>query len=134
MKQIIAEKVPAGTSLLSSEKTYIPIVISPDNSSFTIHNNGTAAAPCAVTVIPDNDIMRLEIAGLTDEPVIVDALMRGDTLIIDGVRRRITINGVDAYDKYNGWEFPKIKPGKNEIKITNASAMLINIEYQPRYI
>ena len=46
----------------------------------------------------------------------------------------ITINGVDAYDKYNGWEFPKIKPGKNEIKITNASAMLINIEYQPRYI
>ena len=134
MKQIIAEKVPAGTSLLSSEKTYIPITVSPDNSSFTIHNNGTAAAPCAVTVIPDNDIMRLEITGLTEEPVIVSALKRGDTLLIDGVRKCVTINGVDAYDKYDGWEFPKIKPGKNQIKITNASAMLINIEYQPRYI
>lgn len=134
MKQIIAERVPAGTSLLTAEKTYIPIIVSPDNSSFTIQNHGTAAAPCAVTIIPDNDIMRLEIAGLTEEPVIINSLMRGDTLIIDGVNRTITINGLESYDKYNGWEFPKLKSGRNDIKITNASAMLINIEYQPRYI
>jgi len=51
-----------------NNKTYLPIVFSSDNS-FSIINNGTAAAPCRLTVIPQNDVMLMTIIGLSDEPI-----------------------------------------------------------------
>lgn len=134
--EIIAKEATRVASLSSfnEENKYIPIVIGNDGQSFTIINNGTAPAPCIVTIIPKNDIMLLTIEGLSKEKIEVQKIQKGQILIIDSVNRNVTINGTNAFEFYNAWEFPYLKPGSNNIKITNADLMSLSIEYQPRYI
>ena len=47
------------------------------------------------------------------------------------------LNGMDdkeAFDKYDAWEFPKLQPGVNNIKIVNGSSCEVAIEYTRRYV
>lgn len=135
MTEIIEEEVvQTASSQINEENKYYPIIIGADGTSFSITNNGTAAAPCRVTIIPKNDIMLLTIEGLSDDKIEIQGVLRGQILILDGIDRKITLDDLDAYDIYNGWEFPKLQPGVNTIKITNADLMTLSIEYQPRYI
>lgn len=134
MLDIRAEEAVNTASSLNEENKYFPIVIDADGKSFQIVNNGTAAAPCRVTIIPKNDIMLLTIEGLSEEKIEVYRIQKGQILILDGINRKITLDDVDAFDIYNGWEFPKLQPGNNTVKITNAGLMTLSIEYQPRYI
>ena len=116
-----------------NDKTYYPIVFN-ENGSFSIINNGTAAAPCRLTIIPENDIMQMTITGVSEEPIIINRVMRNQILVVDGIDRKVTIDGNPAFNLFEGWEFPKLRPGKNDIEITNASTASVSIEYQPRYI
>lgn len=114
-------------------KSYFPIVFQ-DNNAFIITNHGTAAAPCRLTITPQFDVMQMEITGLSDEPIVMTRVMKNSVVVIDGIDRKVTIDGEDKFDLYEGWEFPKLKPGDNEVKITNGDTSTIYIEYQPRYI
>lgn len=114
-------------------KTYFPITFNADNS-FSIVNNGTAAAPCRLTIIPTNDVMLMKITGLSDEELQVSKIKSGQILVIDGIDKTITIDGKESFEQYNGWQFPKLMPGTNIITITDAATATISIEYQPRYI
>ena len=134
MLNIIAEEAVNTAPSINEENKYFPIIIDADGTSFQIVNNGTAAAPCRVTIVPKNDIMLLSIEGLSDEKIGVHKVQKGQVLILDGIDRKITLDNIDAFDIYDGWEFPKLQPGENTIKITNASLMTLSIEYQPRYI
>lgn len=116
-----------------NSKTYLPIVFSSDNS-FSIVNNGTAAAPCRLTIIPQNDAMILTIAGLSSQPIKVNRVMGGQILVIDGIEKTVTIDDQNAFDQFDAWEFPKLQVGTNIITITEAANATISIEYQPRYI
>lgn len=113
---------------------YFPIEFSNAGDSFIITNNGTAPAPCVITIVPRVDFMRLTIEGLTDLPITVANVMTGDILVIDGEQRKITINDNDAFSRYNAWEFPKLQPGTNTITIANGAQLSVSIEYNPRYI
>lgn len=135
MTEIIAQEVVQTTSsFLNEEVKYLPIIIGADGTSFSIINNGTAAAPCRITIIPKNDIMLLTIEGLSEEPIQVEKVMKGKILVIDGIDRKVTLDDENAFEIFTAWEFPKLQPGENNIKITNADLMTLNIEYQPRYI
>lgn len=115
------------------DKTYLPITFD-QQGQFTITNNGTAAAPCRLTIVPQDDVMRMEITGLSDQPIVVSMVRRNTVLIIDGIDRTVTKDNVPAFDDYDAWEFPRLLPGDNTISITNAATTGISIEYQPRYI
>ena len=117
----------------TDKKTYFPIAFDNDGS-FTITNNGTAATPCRLTVVPPDDVMLMEILGLSDEPIIVTKVKRNTILVIDGIQRTVTKDGVASFEDYDAWEFPRLLPGENTISITNAATANISIEYQPRYI
>lgn len=119
---------------MEDNKKYLPIIINSDGSSFSVTNNGTAAAPCRVTIIPKNDLMLLTIEGLSEEPITMEKIQKNQILIIDGIDRAVTIDGENAFENYNAWELPKLQPGVNNIKISNADLMTISIEYQARYI
>ena len=121
----------SNTDLL--DKTYFPIAFD-NNGDFVITNSGTAAAPCRLTVVPQDDIMRLEITGLSDQPIVVQKVKRNMILVIDGIDRTVTKDGSPAFEDYDAWEFPRLLPGENKISITNAATTGISIEYQPRYI
>ena len=128
------EALPTQSSDIAADKKYYPISIESDGATFQIKNNGTAAAPCRVTIIPKNDIMLLTIEGLSEEKIKVEKIKSGQMLVIDGIDKTITLDGNEAFDLYDAWEFPKLQPGTNTVKITNADVMTLSVEYQPRYI
>ena len=128
------EALPTQSSDIAADKKYYPISIESDGETFKIENNGTAAAPCCVTIIPKNDIMLLTIEGLSEEKIKVEKIKSGQMLVIDGIDKTITLDGNEAFDLYDAWEFPKLQPGTNTVKITNADVMTLSVEYQPRYI
>ncbi len=111
---------------------YYPITFEGD--SFVITNNGTAPTPCKITVIPQVDFMNFTISGVSEKPITVSRVMANDVLVIDGEERTVLINDEPAFDKYNGWEFPKLKAGVNEITIPNGAHTQISIEYSLRYL
>ena len=117
---------------MDTNATYFPIAFD-NNGSFTIINNGTAAAPCRLIVIPPNDVMEMTITGLSDEPIVVARVTRNTILVIDGINHQVTKDGVSAFDDYDAWEFPRLVPGENKISITDGASASISIEYQPRY-
>ena len=117
------------------ETNYYPIIISQaDGSSFTITNSGTAPAPCVLTIIPNYDFMEITITGLSNEPLKVNKIKMNEILVIDGENKTITINNNDAYDHFNGWEFPRLLPGENVVSISNANNATISVEFNARYL
>ena len=134
MTNIIAAEANFISPLIVN-KTYFPISLSSGQTSFSVTNDGTAAAPCRLSFTPINDVMTMEISGLTKEPIKMTKIMRGDNVTIDGINKKIQINGLDAYSQFEGWEFPKLQPCENTITMTAADDMaLIELEFQPRYI
>lgn len=115
-------------------ENYYPIEFDVDGSEFVIVNNGTAPTPCVFTFIPKVDFIRLEIEGLSEEPIIVSNVKMEEVLVIDGENRTVLINDKEAFDHYDAWEFPKLQPGQNKIKINNGIQASISIEYNARYI
>lgn len=115
-------------------ENYYPIEIDVANGGFTIVNGGTAPAPCKITIIPKVDFMTLTITGLSETPITVSQIKTNDVLVIDGETRQVLVNDVDAFNRYDAWEFPKVQPGINEVSITNALQATIQIEYDTRYI
>lgn len=134
MTKVIAEKAVVNTTSVDEHKYYYPIVVDPVSGTFTMTNNGTAAAPCRITIVPKNDIMLLIIKGLSKDEIKIEKVQAGQMLVIDGINRDVTIDGEDAFSLYDAWEFPRLAPGSTEVFITNAETITLSIEYQPRYI
>ena len=116
------------------EKQYYPIEFDSTGNVFTVTNSGTAPAPCVITIIPKVDFLKLTIEGLSESPIVFTGLKTNETLVIDAEERTVTVDGVDAFQQYNAWEFPKLQPGINKITITNGSLATISIEYSANYI
>lgn len=117
-----------------NEAQYYPIEFNSDGNKFTIVNNGTAPAPCILTIIPKVDFLKLEIEGLSETPILFTGLKTNQVLIINAEERTVEVDGQNAFDKYDAWEFPKLQPGVNEITIANGTSASISIEYSARYI
>lgn len=113
-------------------ENYYPITF--DGDSFVIVNNGTAPAPCKITIIPQIDFVVLTIEGVSEKPIKMSHINTNDIVVIDGENRIVTINDQPAFNSYDGWEFPKLKPGANEITIANGAHIQISIEYNARYL
>ena len=113
---------------------YYPIEFDASGTIFNIFNNGTAPAPCVVTIIPKVDFLKLVIEGLTEVPITFTGLKTNQTLVIDAEERTVTVDGKDAFANYDAWEFPKLQPGANQITIENGTSATISIEYSANYI
>ena len=113
---------------------YYPIVFDNTGKSFTITNNGTAPAPCVLTVIPKVDFLKLVVEGLTETPITFTGLKTNQVLVIDGENREVSVDGVNAFAYYDAWEFPRLLPGINQITIENGTFASISIEYSANYI
>ena len=117
-----------------SNENYYPIELNNEGDGFVIINNGTAPAPCVLTIIPKVDLLHITIEGLSENPIEVKNVKAQDVLVIDGEKSWVYLNDKTNFSNFLAWEFPKLQVGENKIKITNASQMSIQIEYNPRYI
>lgn len=116
------------------ENNYYPISLNGDGTGFSVVNTGTAPTPCVLTIIPRVNQLSITINGLSKEPIVISNVNANDVIVVDGEERTFTINSEVAWEHFNGWTFPHLEPGTNEITITNASMFAIEVAYNARYI
>ena len=102
-------------------------------NSKTIEVPGTQTIPAIVEITPNVYISDIKLEGLSDDPIIIKNLMSNKTVILDGELQKVTVDGVNKYSDTDMWDFPRLKPGANSIKIDKSNCD-IKIKYKPRYI
>lgn len=115
-------------------ENYYPISLNEQGSGFSVVNTGTAPAPCVLTIIPRVNQLSISVSGLSEEPFTITNVNANDIIVVDGEKREVLINNELAWDHFEGWSFPRLEPGTNEVTITNASMFAIEIAFSARYI
>ena len=83
----------------------------------------------AVITIENKTASVIAEAGITG--FIVRDLEVDEIIIIDGVKKIVTANGVNAFDRVDFFNFPRFKPGENPIIITGNAK--ITVKYRERW-
>lgn len=94
---------------------------------------GSRKTPCIVEVYAKSVLTNYRISGFGADDIIVESLAAGKTAIIDGIRGIVTVDGVNAFDKVNLWEFPAISTGETRLTFLNTRAK-VTIRYKPMWI
>ncbi len=97
----------------------------------TFDSESTAQSPAVLSLSSDIALNELKIEGLTDDAITIKDIARNAEILIDGENFTITENGTNILSKTDLWEFPKIKPGLNSIKLS--SSCTVTIKYRPYY-
>lgn len=110
------------------------------NTSFTVHYNGVFPTPCKVTITPTGAIATFTINGLACNPLTLErsqialyGLKTNKPVVIDGVKKLITEDGVNKFPESEIWNFPMLTPGFNSIKFSHSTHNTV-IEVYKRYI
>lgn len=101
-------------------------------SNKTINVAGNLNTPAIVEITPSINIIDIVVAGL-GESFTVKNLIAGQKVIINGEDCTVLQNGVNKFEDFDGWEFPKLVPGANTITFSQVNCD-INIKYKPRYL
>ena len=99
----------------------------------TVYNAGTRSAPCTIEIYAKSALTNYEITGLSKESIVVEALEAGKTMIIDGIRGIVTVDGKNAFNRVNMWEFPRMATGEITLGFSSDAAK-INVKYSPMWI
>lgn len=94
---------------------------------------GTRDAPCVVEVYAKSTLTNYTITGLGNDDIIIESLAAGKTVIIDAKTGLVTIDGANAFDKVDLWEFPILKNGETTLTFSNTKA-IVTIRYTPMWI
>lgn len=101
------------------------------DTTYIFNVDGNQVTPAMVEIIPNIDLINLTLEGLSEDPIILKNLKGGETINIGN--GKVTAGGKSKINDVDIWEFPKLKPGQNTIKINKANCA-INIKYKPRYV
>ena len=101
---------------------------------FTINNAGTAETPCIIEITPTQSISSLTLEGFTDKPFTVKNIVSGQKVVINGETNAILMNGQNGFKNFNGWSFPSLIPGTNNLKVSSTLGYSMVIKYKARYI
>lgn len=101
-------------------------------SSATFYKVGTRDTPCVVEVYAKSTLTNYTIAGL-GEDIVVESLAAGKTVVINAKNGLVTIDGTNAFDKVDLWEFPVLKAGETALTFSDTNAR-VTIRYTPMWI
>lgn len=118
--------------LVIAEKSEITEVMSRITNK-TINVAGNSETPAIVEITPSIEIIDITLEGLADDPIVIENLSANKTVILDGELQKVTVDGVNKYGDTDMWDFPRLKPGANTIKVDKINCD-IKIKYKPRYI
>ena len=97
---------------------------------------GNRWSPCKVTITATEYIEEMKINGFSDE-IIIHTIPRGATVIIDGIKGFVTIDGENKFKDVEGMmEFPFLKTGehKSHHLIFSDKNAIVTIEYNPMWL
>ncbi len=99
----------------------------------TIFVKGNMETPCIVEITPKADLSEITLRGFGDDPIVVRNLVKGNTVVIDGEKGKVTVNDVNKFSDIDMWEFPKLKVVENKLLI-DKNVCKIKIMYKYKYI
>lgn len=100
--------------------------------SGTFYMIGSRTAPCTIEVYAKKELTNYVISGLGND-IVVETLAEGKTIVIDGIKGLVTMDGENAFSVINLWEFPTLKVGETSLRFTNSYAK-VTIRYFPMWI
>ena len=103
-------------------------------ATFTINNAGTAETPCIIEITPTQSISSLTFEGFADKPFTVKNIVSGQKVVINGETNAILMNGQNGFKNFDGWSFPSLIPGANNLKVSSTLGYSMVIKYKARYI
>ncbi len=112
-------------------KLGVPENLSFSGREYTFNAKGTSETPAVISLLSDIGLVNLIIEGLTEEAIEIKSVGANSTILIDGENCTITENGENILNKTELWEFPRLKPGINILKLSSECS--VNISYYPRY-
>lgn len=93
---------------------------------------GTRDAPCTLEIYAKENLSNYTIKGIGDV-ITIESLKKGETIIIDSKTGIVTLNGENAFDKVDMWEFPVIRAGGTNLSFSSANAS-VTVKYTPMWI
>lgn len=100
----------------------------------TINAVGNIKSPCIIKITPTvNDLIDFIITGLTDDPITINTLRVNETVIINAIDGKVTVNGINKYSDVDMWEYPRVVPGTNNITFSKDTCN-VSIKYYPMYL
>lgn len=94
---------------------------------------GSRVAPCIMEVHAKSELTNYTIGGFGDSDIIVESLEMGKTVVIDGITGLVTIDGENAFESVNLWEFPKLASEETTLTFSSTEAE-VKIRYMPMWI
>lgn len=107
-----------------------------DTNEMKFEVTGNRWTPCKVIITALEYIEELKINGFSDE-IIIETIPRGSTVIIDGEKGFITMDGANKFGDVRGMmEFPFLKTGedKNHHLVFSDKNALVTLEYNPMWL
>lgn len=101
-------------------------------TSASFYKVGTRDAPCVVEVYAKNALTNYTITGL-GENIIIESLAAEKTVVINAKTGLVTIDGANAFDRVNLWEFPTLRAGETALTFSDTNAR-VTIRYTPMWI
>lgn len=102
-------------------------------TSGTFYSTGSRRMPCTVEVYAKEELTNYMISGFGDEDIVIKTLAAGKTAVIDGVDGLVTVDGANAFDAVDLWEFPSLEAGKTELSFSGSNAR-VTVRYRPMWI
>lgn len=96
-------------------------------STQSVNIKGNSEVEVIYTVTTTTTIGQLKINDIT-----INNVLANQTLIIDGVNKKITQNGINKFKDCDMVKFPTLQPGNNTITI-NVLTPTITLKYKPRW-
>ncbi|QNO14919.1 phage tail family protein [Alkalicella caledoniensis] len=129
----VAQKAKQLTLSFNAYSKYKEEVIEIANrvSSKTLNVPGTIKTPAIVEITPSINLAAITITGF-GESFTINNLTAGNKITVDGQQCTVLQNGQNKFLDYEGWGFPKLKPGINNVSFSTSNTD-ITIKYKPRW-
>lgn len=104
-------------------------------TGMTFEVKGSRPTPCIVKVEVDaqHHVDGYVIAGFRGGDITISHVGAGGTLIIDGEKGLVTMDGDNAFERVEMWQFPALDPGTAAISLSSADAT-VTVIYKPMWV
>lgn len=97
-----------------------------------LYAEGSRNTYCTIEITAKSELSEYTVV-LNGEKYIVDQLETGKTIVINGNTGKITMDGANAFDHVDMWEFPRLHSGENMMEFSSAQAN-VKIRYVPMWL
>lgn len=75
----------------------------------------------------------IDMVDFTIHGIKIKNLKAGKKVVIDGIRKTVTMDGKNKFNDTEFWSFPTLTPGTNKITLSRTDSKVI-LKYYPRYV